>query len=49
MDQNFDTELFSSETELRLAIWDCSGAAVTRWNRLGAWEVFCKKCFQVCD
>jgi hypothetical protein len=42
MDHNFDTELFSTETEPRLATWDCSGAAVARWIRQGAGEVVLK-------
>ena len=42
MDHNFDTELFNTETESRLATWDCSSAAVKRWNRQGAGEVFVK-------
>jgi hypothetical protein len=30
------------ETEPRLVTWDCSGAAVTGWNRQGAGEVCVK-------
>jgi len=42
MDHYFDTELFSNETETRLATWDRSGAAMTRWNRQGAGDVCVK-------
>jgi hypothetical protein len=42
MQRNFDSVLFSTETETRLATWDCSRAAVTRWNRQGAGEVCVK-------